>query len=242
MLKINYLTKEYGKVLANDNISFTVNDGEIAVLAGPNGAGKSTVIKCISGLLRFKGEIFIDGHPNKTVEAKRVFGYIPEIPAPFDVLTVEEHMEFVARAYSLSDYKPRIEALLKRMELWDKKDKLGKELSKGMQQKLSVCCALLPKPKVLLFDEPFVGLDPHAIKELKNIFIELKQAGCSVLVSTHMLDSVEEFWDRCLILMNGKVVAERTRADIERNGEDLEDLFFKITEPQRSYAGANGEV
>lgn len=241
MLKINYLTKEYGKVLANDNISFTVNDGEIAVLAGPNGAGKSTVIKCISGLLRFKGEIFIDGHPNKTVEAKRVFGYIPEIPAPFDVLTVEEHMEFVARAYSLSDYKPRIEALLKRMELWDKKDKLGKELSKGMQQKLSVCCALLPNPKVLLFDEPFVGLDPHAIKELKNIFIELKQAGCSVLVSTHMLDSVEEFWDRCLILMNGKVVAERTRADIERNGEDLEDLFFKITEPQRSYAGANGE-
>ena len=144
MLQINYLTKEYGKVLANDNISFTVNDGEIAVLAGPNGAGKSTVIKCISGLLRFKGQIFIDGHPNKTVEAKRVFGYIPEIPAPFDVLTVEEHMEFVARAYSLSNYKERIEALLKRMELWDKKDKLGKELSKGMQQKLSVCCALLP--------------------------------------------------------------------------------------------------
>ena len=234
MLQINYLTTEYGKVLANDNISFTVNDGEIAVLAGPNGAGKSTVIKCISGLLRFKGQIFIDGHPNKTVEAKRVFGYIPEIPAPFDVLTVEEHMEFVARAYSLSNYKERIEALLKRMELWDKKDKLGKELSKGMQQKLSVCCALLPQPKVLLFDEPFVGLDPHAIKELKNIFIELKQAGCSVLVSTHMLDSVEEFWDRCLILMNGRVVAERTRADIERNGEDLEDLFFKITEPQGS--------
>lgn len=234
MLQINYLTKEYGKVLANDNISFTVNDGEIAVLAGPNGAGKSTVIKCISGLLRFKGQIFIDGHPNKTVEAKRVFGYIPEIPAPFDVLTVEEHMEFVARAYSLSNYKERIESLLKRMELWDKKDKLGKELSKGMQQKLSVCCALLPQPKVLLFDEPFVGLDPHAIKELKNIFIELKQAGCSVLVSTHMLDSVEEFWDRCLILMNGRVVAERTRADIERNGEDLEDLFFKITEPQGS--------
>lgn len=241
MLKINYLTKEYGKVLANDNISFTVNDGEIAVLAGPNGAGKSTAIKCISGLLRFKGEIFIDGHPNKTVEAKRVFGYIPEIPAPFDVLTVEEHMEFVARAYSLSDYKGRIEALLKRMELWDKKDKLGKELSKGMQQKLSVCCALLPQPKVLLFDEPFVGLDPHAIKELKNIFIELKNAGCSVLVSTHMLDSVEEFWDRCLILMNGKVVAERTRADIERNGEDLEDLFFKITEPQNPCAGAKRE-
>ena len=234
MLQINYLTKEYGKVLANDNISFTVNDGEIAVLAGPNGAGKSTVIKCISGLLRFKGQIFIDGHPNKTVEAKRVFGYIPEIPAPFDVLTVEEHMEFVARAYSLSNYKERIESLLKRMELWDKKDKLGKELSKGMQQKLSVCCALLPQPKVLLFDEPFVGLDPHAIKELKNIFIEIKQAGCSVLVSTHMLDSVEEFWDRCLILMNGRVVAERTRADIERNGEDLEDLFFKITEPQGS--------
>ena len=171
MLKVSHLTKEYGKVLANDNISFTVNDGEIAVLAGPNGAGKSTVIKCISGLLRFKGEIFIDGHPNKTIEAKKVFGYIPEIPAPFDVLTVEEHMEFTARAYKLENYTQRLQELLKRMELWDKKDKLGKELSKGMQQKLSICCALLPNPKVLLFDEPFVGLDPHAIKEHKNIFM-----------------------------------------------------------------------
>ncbi len=234
MLKVSHLTKEYGKVLANDNISFTVNDGEIAVLAGPNGAGKSTVIKCISGLLRFKGEIFIDGHPNKTIEAKKVFGYIPEIPAPFDVLTVEEHMEFTARAYKLENYTQRLQELLKRMELWDKKDKLGKELSKGMQQKLSICCALLPNPKVLLFDEPFVGLDPHAIKELKNIFMELKNNGCSVLVSTHMLDSVAEFWDRCLILMNGKIAAERTRTEIQQKGEDLEDIFFKITEPKRS--------
>lgn len=242
MLKISYLTKEYGKVTANDNISFTVNDGEIAVLAGPNGAGKSTAIKCIAGLLRFKGEILIDGHENKTIAAKRVFGYIPEIPAPFEMLTVEEHMEFVARAYSLENYKPDIEALLRRMELWDKKDKLGKELSKGMQQKLSICCALLPKPRVLLFDEPFVGLDPHAIKELKSMFIELKEKGCSLLVSTHMLDSVQEFWDKCLILMNGKVVAERTRAEIERTGEDLEDLFFRITEPQKNYGGSQPEV
>lgn len=242
MLKISYLTKEYGKVTANDNISFTVNDGEIAVLAGPNGAGKSTAIKCIAGLLRFKGEILIDGHENKTIAAKRVFGYIPEIPAPFEMLTVEEHMEFVARAYSLENYKPDIEALLRRMELWDKKDKLGKELSKGMQQKLSICCALLPKPRVLLFDEPFVGLDPHAIKELKSMFIELKEKGCSLLVSTHMLDSVQEFWDKCLILMNGKVVEERTRAEIERTGEDLEDLFFRITEPQKNYGGSQPEV
>lgn len=242
MLKISYLTKEYGKVLANDNISFTVNDGEIAVLAGPNGAGKSTAIKCIAGLLRFKGEILIDGHENKSIAAKRVFGYIPEIPAPFDMLTVEEHMEFVARAYSLENYQPDIELLLKRMELWDKKDKLGKELSKGMQQKLSICCALLPKPRVLLFDEPFVGLDPHAIKELKNLFTELKAKGCSVLVSTHMLDSVEEFWDKCLILMNGKVVAERTRTEIEQTGEDLEDLFFRITEPSKNAGGYNPEV
>lgn len=242
MLKISYLTKEYGKVKANDNISFVVNDGEIAVLAGPNGAGKSTAIKCIAGLLRFKGEILIDGHQNKTIEAKRVFGYVPEIPAPFEMLTVEEHMEFVARAYRLENYESDIEMLLKRMELWDKKDNLGKELSKGMQQKLSICCALLPKPRVLLFDEPFVGLDPHAIKELKSLFAELREKGCSVLVSTHMLDSVEEFWDKCFILMNGKVVAERTKEEIKRTGEDLEDLFFRITEPSKNHRDSQPEV
>ena len=116
------------------------------------------------------------------------------------------------------------------MELADKGKKLGKELSKGMQQKLSICCALLPSPKAVLFDEPLVGLDPHAIKELKDMIRELKEAGSAVLISTHMLDSVDEFWDKVLIMMNGRIAAMRTRTEIEQNGENLEQLFFSITE------------
>ena len=159
-----------------------------------------------------------------------MLGYIPEMPALYDMLTVWEHMEFIARAYSLENWKERAEELMNRFELMDKRKKLGNELSKGMQQKVSICCGLLPKPKVILFDEPLVGLDPHAIKELKLCFHELKQEGASILISTHMLDSVAEFWDSTNIMMNGKIAVRRTRQEIEGSGEDLEALFFHITE------------
>jgi ABC-2 type transport system ATP-binding protein len=230
MLQVANLTKRYKKVLANDSLTFTVEPGEIAVLIGPNGAGKSTAIKCISGLLRFDGTITICGYPNKTVEAKRCFGYVPELPAPYETLTVYEHLEFMARAYKVQNWEARAEGLLERMEMDDKRKKLGKELSKGMQQKLSICCALLPAPKVLMLDEPLIGLDPHAIKELKTMLTELRDQGCTILVSTHMLDSVAEFWDKALIMMDGKIAAVRTRKEIEESGEDLEQLFFSITE------------
>lgn len=230
MLTVFHLTKKYKKVIANNDLSFTVDSGEIAVLVGPNGAGKSTSIKCIAGLLRYDGEIFINEFQNKTMEAKRHFGYVPEIPAPFDLLTVEEHMEFFGRAYNIENWREHSEQLLTRMQLIDKKDKLGKELSKGMQQKLSICCALLPKPEVVLFDEPLVGLDPHAIKELKAMILEMKNEGASILISTHMLESVEEIWDRVFIMMNGEIAAVRTKDEIAQSGENLQDLFFSITE------------
>ena len=230
MLQVTDLTKIYNRLVANDHLNFTVNPGEIAVLLGPNGAGKSTAIKCIAGLLRFQGNITICGHPNKSVEAKKEFGYIPEMPALFEALTVREHLEFIARAYKVENWEKKTDALLERMELDDKQNKLGGELSKGMQQKVSICCALLPAPKVGMLDEPLAGLDPHAIKELKQMLLELRQNGCSILVSTHMLDSVEELWDKALIMVQGKIAAVRTRSEIEANGEDLEQLFFSITE------------
>ena len=230
MLQVTNLTKIYNHLVANDHLNFTVNPGEIAVLLGPNGAGKSTAIKCIAGLLRFQGNISICSHPNKSVEAKRNFGYIPELPALFEALTVREHLEFVARAYKVDGWEKKADALLQRMELDDKQKKLGGELSKGMQQKVSICCALLSEPKVIMLDEPLVGLDPHAIKELKQMLLELRQRGCSILVSTHMLDSVEELWDKALIMVKGRIAAVRTRSEIEANGEDLEQLFFAITE------------
>lgn len=204
-----------------------MGDGQIGILLGPNGAGKSTIIKCITGLLRFTGRIEVNGFENTSQEAKRQLGYIPEMPAVYDLLTVSEHLEFIRRAYRMED-EAYTRELLERMELWDKKDKLGKELSKGMQQKLSICCALAHKPRVIIFDEPLVGLDPHAIKELKQIFRELKAGGASVLISTHMIDSVEDYWDVANIMMNGRFAA--TKLNDGSEGQSLEDLFFEITE------------
>ena len=230
MLSVNNVTKKYGKVIANENISLQIADGQIAVLLGPNGAGKSTIIKSIIGFLKYQGSVTVDGLLNKSIEAKRIMGYIPEIPSLYPNLTVDEHLEFVARAYKLDNYKDYKEELLRRFELDDKKKKFGDELSKGMQQKLSICCGLLPKPKLILFDEPMIGLDLHAIKELKSLLLELKQQGASVLVSTHMIDSIEELWDTTYIMMKGRVAAVVERDKMGEGDKSLEDIFFEITE------------
>ena len=234
MLNVAHVTKKYGKLLAVNDVSFSIDGGEIAVLLGPNGAGKSTIIKCITGLLRFDGEILIDGEKNKSLEAKRRLGYVPEMPAVYDMLTVGEHLDFMLRAYKMED-DGTAERLLKRFELYDKKDKLGKELSKGMQQKLSICCALVHRPSVVIFDEPMVGLDPHAIKQLKEVFLELRENSASVLISTHMIDSVEDYWDKAYIMKDGAFCA-RKRAD-DTDGQSLEDLFFALTEGTASEGG-----
>ena len=230
MLSISHVTKKYGKMVANNDISFQVGDGQIAVLLGPNGAGKSTMIKCIAGLLRYEGEITVDGYPNKSLEAKRLLGYVPEMPAVYDLLTVEEHLELIARAYRISDWEAEAGRLLERLELTDKQDKLGRELSKGMQQKVSIACALITQPKVIIFDEPMVGLDPHAIKELKVIFRELKDTGTSVLISTHMLESVEDNWDAAHIMINGSFAATKENLGHAEGEKSLAELFFDITE------------
>ena len=143
MLQVSNLTKKYGKTPACDNISFTLDPGSVTVLLGPNGAGKSTLMKAVIGFLRYTGDITVAGIPNKTTDARRLLGYIPEMPALYPNLTVSEHMEFLARAYKLENYKPWMEELFDRFELADKRKKFGDELSKGMQQKLSICCALM---------------------------------------------------------------------------------------------------
>lgn len=227
MLEIDKLTKRYKETLAVDNVSFTVETGRVGILLGPNGAGKSTIIKCIASLLRFMGSIRIHSYPSKTIEAKRIFAYVPEIPALYENLTVREHLEFILKAYNQAD-EGYVDTLLKRFELYDKQDKLGNELSKGMMQKVSICCALLVRPKVILFDEPMVGLDPKAIKELKIVIKELKDAGTTILISTHMLEMVEEVWDDMFVMDNGKMIAAYRKEDA--NGEELNDLFFSITE------------
>ena len=231
MLQVANVTKRYGKALANDHVALSADSGKITVLLGPNGAGKSTLIKCVSGLLRFEGEITIGGHGNKTMEARRLLGYVPEMPVVYDLLTVHEHLRFIRRAYRLpadSAFDRWEEEILARFEMSENRDKLGRELSKGMQQKVSVMCALAHDPKLIIFDEPLVGLDPHAIKELKAMFGELKSAGTALLISTHMIDSVENLWDTAHILMRGRVAASLA----SENRADLEALFFSITEKE----------
>ncbi len=228
MLEIQELSKKYGKHLAVDHVSFTVPTGHVGILLGPNGAGKSTIIKSIAGLLRYQGGVGIEHMPAKNLEAKRVFAYVPEVPAMFDALTVREHIEYIRRAYNSDITEEEINQLLVRFELDDKQNKLGRELSKGMMQKVSICCALAIKPKVILLDEPMVGLDPAAIKELKEVVLELKEQGTTVLISTHMLEMVKELWDLIFIMEKGKIVGSFNKE--EQKDADIEELFFKITE------------
>lgn len=230
MLQVQNVTKKYGKLLALDQVSFNLAPGSVTVLLGPNGAGKSTLMKAVIGFLRYDGAILVNGIPNKTTEAKRILGYIPEMPALYPNLTVTEHMEFLARAYKLTDYKTRIDELLERFELSDKKKKFGDELSKGMQQKLNICMGLLPDPQLLMLDEPMIGLDPHAIKELKNVIEDMRAQGKTLLVSTHIIDSVDMLWDRTLIMQQGHIRANISKTELDETGRSLEDLFFEVTE------------
>ena len=227
MLEIQNLSKKYGKVLAVDQVTFTVPDGKVGILMGPNGAGKSTIIKSIAGLLRYEGGVGIQNIQAKSIEAKKIFGYVPEVPHMFDALTVAEHIEYIRKAYDSPITDDEVEELLKQFEMDDKKDKLGNELSKGMMQKVSICCALAIQPKVILFDEPMVGLDPKAIKELKGLILEQREKGVTILLSTHMIEMVKDLWDVIFIMDKGKIIASFTRE--EAVDQDIEEMFFKIT-------------
>lgn len=238
MLEVVHYTKRYGNTLACDDLSFTLPDGSITVLLGPNGAGKSTLMKGITGFLRFEGQIRINGMPNTELASRRILGYIPEIPSFYPNLTVAEHVEFVARAYRLQDYRARADALLERFSLTEHRKKLGSALSKGMAQKLSICLGLFTQPSVLLLDEPFIGLDPHAIKELKRLMEELRAQGATLLVSTHIIESVDMLWDRAIIMQKGSIRRTLTRRELEQGGASLEELFFAITEGEAAQTEA----
>ena len=227
MLEVINLSKKYGKTLAADGVGFTVPDGRVGILLGPNGAGKSTVIKSIAGLLRHGGSIRIQGMDSDTVQAKKCFAYVPELPYMYEALTVREHIDFVLRAYAAEVSEEEIQELLRRFELDDKQEKLGNELSKGMMQKVSICCALITKPDVVLLDEPMVGLDPAAIKELKAVILNLRDRGCTVLISTHMLEMVKELWDVTFVMDKGHILGTYARENLAN--EDLEELFFQVT-------------
>lgn len=228
MLSVRNLSKEYRDIKAVDHISFFVDQGEVAVLIGANGAGKSTTIQSIVGILRFTGDITIGEHDNHSVQAKRSLAYVPEIPSMFPLLNVREHIEYMSLAYGIELDSEAIDTLLIRFDLFDKQTKLGDELSKGMMQKVSICCALIVNPDVLILDEPMVGLDPKAIKELRKVIIEMRDVGKTILISTHMMEMVDRIWDRVILMNQGKIVRDLTR--LEAGEHDLDALYFEVSD------------
>ena len=248
MLKITNLVKYYRRTLAVDGISFEVTDGEIVGLLGPNGAGKTTVLRCITGIVQMTdGWIQVDGIDlrESEEEVKKRIAFVPEVPTPYEMLTVWEHLRFIAMAYQTMDgFEDRADILMRRFDLSDKRNDLVLSLSKGMKQKLAVACAFIHDAGVLLFDEPLIGIDPRGARELKDMIFASKQDHKSILISTHMLDTAERLCDRIIILQEGRIIAEGSLAELHdraKMGENasLEDVFLNLTEESQSLEAAD---
>ena len=246
MLKVRDLVKYYKKTLAVDGVSFNVGDGEIVGLLGPNGAGKTTVLRCITGIVqKTEGEIEVDGInlDDDEEEAKRRIAFVPEVPTPYEMLTVYEHIRFVAMAYqTMANFDERSTDLMNRFDLFEKRNDLVLSLSKGMKQKLAIACAFIHDSRVILLDEPLIGIDPRGVRELKDMITNARQNGASVLISTHMLDTAERLCDRIVILRAGKIVAEGSLAELHERASmgvnaSLEDVFLTLTDERESLEG-----
>lgn len=211
MLEVVGISKKYDKASAVEDVSFTLPEGTIGILQGPDGAGKSTVLKSIAGLVRYQGQIRIQGMDAGELEAKKRFAYVPEVPSLYEALTVKEHLEFMEMAYGVQADPEEKLALLKRFGLDDKQDRMANDLPKDMMQKVSICCSLIVKPQLLLLDEPMAGLEPAAIKELQQIILELKQKGTTVLICTGMPEMVQELWDITFVMDNGRLLETYSR-------------------------------
>ena len=238
MLEVIQLIKDYRDFRAVNEVSFSVNPGEIVGLLGPNGAGKTTAMRCIAGILRpTAGHIRINGHDllGDQKNAKSRLAFVPEVPSLYELLTVREHLRFVAMCFDkLDEYEKHGNDLLKKYDLIEKTDAFVATLSKGMKQKLAVACAFVHNANVLLLDEPLIGIDPRGAHEFKAELVAARHDGCSILISTHLLDTAERFCDRVVILARGKKVEEGTIEELRQRanmqGATLEDVFLKLTE------------
>jgi ABC-2 type transport system ATP-binding protein len=246
MIEVVDYHKNYQDTVAVSGLTFEVRPGEILGLLGPNGAGKTTTMRAITGIIPpTRGQLRVAGIDvvNDPVGAKSQLAYVPDDPKLFDTLTVWEHLEFVAAAYRLADWKDEAGRLLERFELTAKRDSVGHDLSRGMRQKLAICMAYLHHPKAILLDEPMTGLDPRGIRTLKETVVERARDGAAVLMSSHLLALVEDLCTHLLILHHGqrlffgKVEEARTAFSSVEGDSSLEDLFFRATESQPEPAG-----
>ena len=232
--------KIYDKVVAVAGISFEVKPGEILGLVGPNGAGKTTTLRALAGILTpTKGRLFIDGHDvvKDPIRAKQALAYVPDDPNLFDNLTVWEHLRFIASAYRMAPgWESAGETLLKQFELTEKRNELTSALSRGMRQKVAICCGYLHEPKAILLDEPLTGLDPRGIRTMQESIRGRAEKGAAVMISSHLLSLVEDLCHSILLMSRGQVLLRGSLDDLKREAaeggrqESLEDLFFRLTE------------
>ncbi|MCD8511943.1 MAG: ABC transporter ATP-binding protein [Bacillus sp. (in: Bacteria)] len=229
VLKVNIQNAGYyDKKNAIRDINFSISPGELVGLIGPNGAGKSTIIKSILGLMD-------DLEGSVDLPLNNSYAYIPEHPTYYDELTLWEHIELakVVNEVEGDDYYKDAENLLTIFRLQGEKHHYPGSFSKGMQQKLMIIIALLIKPKLYIVDEPFIGLDPKATKDLLNLLEQERQKGAGILMSTHVLDTAEKICDRFMLINNGQIIAAGTLAEIQdvsvKNGS-LMDCFYELME------------
>jgi ABC-2 type transport system ATP-binding protein len=235
MLEIKNLVKSYGNgPRAVDGLSLSVKAGDIYGFIGHNGAGKTTTLKCISGILPFEqGEILIDGIDIQTdpMAAKRIMRYIPDNPDLYTFLTGTGYLNFLCDIYGI-DEGTRRERIRKYAEAFEIETKLGDlvgSYSHGMCQKLALIGALVQSPKLLMLDEPFVGLDPKAAHTLKGIMHELCENGCAIFFSTHVLEVAEKLCNKIAIIKNGRLIASGLMDEV-RGDNSLEELFLELTD------------
>ena len=232
MLKINNLTKTYGDKKAVDNLSLNILPGEIYGFIGHNGAGKTTTIKSVAGILQFdSGEIFINGTSLKEnpVECKKQIAYIPDNPDLYEFMSGIKYLNFIADIFGISA-KERNEKIEKLAELFEIKKDLNNPISAyshGMKQKLAIISALIHNPKLIIMDEPFVGLDPKASHILKGLMRDICNSGGAIFFSTHVLEVAEKLCDKIAIIKNGRLIITGETHDVIGN-TSLEDVFLEL--------------
>jgi len=238
MIQVEGLTKLYGDFVAVEDLSFTVQPGEVLGLVGPNGAGKTTTIRCLAGIIPpSRGAIQICGHDliADPIAAKQQLAFLTDEPRLFDYLTVWQHLVFTARIYQVTGYEATAALLLEELELSDRKDALPGDLSRGMKQKLAIACGLLHAPRVIYFDEPLTGLDPLGIRRMKDSILTRARDGAAIIISSHLLHLVQEICSNILILKNGRKIIHGTLAEVvqkfstEPGDANLEEVFFRAT-------------
>ena len=240
MIEVSHLTKQYGRHLAVDDLSFTVEDGRIYGLLGPNGAGKSTIMNILTGYLAAtSGQVTVAGHPlpEEAAAAKACVGYLPEQPPLYPEMTVGEYLDFAAelKGVKKADRRQQVQRAAKRTGLENVLPRLIRSLSKGYKQRVGIAQALLGSPRCIILDEPTVGLDPAQVIEMRKLIRELGQSH-TVILSSHILSEVQAVCQQVLILSKGKLVAAGSLQKLTADGRSLEDVFLSLTGTEREEA------